>query len=173
MSMGNQELLEKTGTDLAVCQKVIFYSPDQLGDCSQEIRFTHQLCIICFVRQTFSWFEPFSTIISVPEYLARAQRTALCLRNMTKHCKMHRWDDEGSCWLLRPQYFLCSLSFCLPLLTTATGVQKVAIGSETLSHSFAGRKGKLRSTRKKYHCVLSEIMSIISHVLELHDLLLN
>lgn len=59
------------------------------------------------------------------------------------------------------------------IVTTATEVQNVAFGSETFSHSSARRKGKLRSTRKEYYCVLSEIMFMVSHILELRDLLLN
>lgn len=160
--MVKQELLEETDMDLAAHQKI----------CSSAARkyYSHGSYVsFAFFIQAFSWWGPLSTIISWVPGKSTVQDSAL----EGQACKKHGWNEECGCWLLCPQYFLCFIDFCLLYSDDSNGSSRCGFGSETLSHNSARRKGKLRSTRKEYYCVLPEITSTVSHILELHDLLLN
>lgn len=169
-SVVKQDLREKMDTDLAARQKIIFCSLESQVIAARKYD-SRQLCFTCLFIQAFSWRERLSTIILVSEYLAGAMtqcsavehKTAKSIGEMKNMAADSCAHNTFSAWLM-------SVSL---IVTTATEVQNVAFGSETFSHSSARRKGKLRSTRKEYYCVLSEIMSMVSHILELHDLLLN
>lgn len=77
MSMVKQELLDKMDTDLAVCQKIIFCSPESQATAARKYDSLVSYVSLAFSIRAFSSCEPLSTIISVSEYLARARCSAL------------------------------------------------------------------------------------------------
>lgn len=104
------------------------------------------------------------------EHLARAWCNILCLRDKPAKSTGGLKNVAADCCA---HSTLCFIDFCHLYSDDSNGSSKDGFGSETFPHNSARRKGKLRSTRKEYYSVLPEITSTVSHILELHDLLLN
>lgn len=159
--MVKQNLLEKMDMDLAACQKVIFWSPDRWLQPGSKIDTAAVYTGFFLMWKSYFFLPLFQSLNTWQDHDVMFCTWGTRLQKVyIAYCCVH---SPFSAWLI-------SVSL---IVTTAMGVQNVAFGLGTFSHSSAGRKGKLRSTRKEYHCVLSEIVSMVSHILELRDLLLK
>lgn len=96
-SMVKQELLEKMDTDLATWQKIIFCSPESQVTAARKYD-SCRPCITCLFHTDFFFdVTPLSTIISVSEYLARARRNVLHLRDKAAKSIGEMKDAAADC----------------------------------------------------------------------------